>query len=347
MKRKINVIVICGGPSNERGISIKTGEYVLKSLPGKKYNPYLIEISEAGKWLLRGRREQLADSRSKTQALVPSQKQQFRNFDVAFIAMHGKFGEDGKIQALLELIGIPYTGSGVLASALGMSKIKTFEVVSKHGINTPRFIPLKSLISSKQQLSTLGKRIEREIGYPHVAKPNESGSSIGISIVHNRKELPLALKRAFKEDSQILIEEYIKGMELTCAIMGNSGQTPLLALPSVEIIPAGEFFDYDSKYFSPKTQEICPARISKKQTKQLQELSKKVHEILGCDGLSRSDFILTPRGQLYFLEINTIPGLTEASLSPKEAKVHGMTFGEFLDRQVQLALLKYKKCHGA
>lgn len=334
------MVVICGGPSNEREISLKTGEQVLNALP-TRYNPHLIEIKESGEWLLKAAYpKQITASRTRIKTLAPHQKRQFSNFDIAFIAMHGKFGEDGKIQALLETIGVPYTGSGVLASALGMNKRKTLEIVGRYGIKTPKFTFLYSLPDSKNQLAKVTKMIGRQIGYPCVIKPNESGSSIGISIVHNEKEIQNGLKKAFKEDRVILIEEYIGGLELTCAVMGNSGQTPLTALPPVEIIPANEFFDYDAKYFSKKTQEICPARISKQRTKQLQNLSKKVHEIIGCDGLSRSDFILTPGGQLHFLEINTIPGLTETSLSPKEAIADGMTFSGFLDKQIQLALLK-------
>lgn len=342
MPKKIKVVVICGGPSNEREISLKTGEQVLKALPAK-YTPHLIEIKKDGRWLLKADYpKQIATGKNKVRTLVPHQKQQFSDFDIAFIAMHGKFGEDGKIQALLETIGIPYTGSGVLASALGMNKRKTLEVLGRYDIKTPRFTFLCSMPDSKSQLTKVKKIIAEQVGYPCVIKPNESGSSIGISIVRNEKEVQAGLEKAFKEDSSVLIEEYIKGLELTCAVIGNSGQTPLTALPPVEIISANEFFDYDAKYFSKETQEICPARINEQQTKQLQNLSKKVHEIIGCDGLSRSDFILTSKNQLYFLEINTIPGLTETSLSPKEAIASGMTFSEFLDKQVELALLKKK-----
>lgn len=342
MPKKLNIIIICGGPSNERDVSLKTGEQVFKALP-KKYNSHLVEIKKNGRWLLRGSsNKQLASGLNERGLLVSNPKRQ-SNIDVAFIAMHGKFGEDGKIQALLETAGISYTGSGVLASALGMNKRKTLEIVAKYGIKTPKLITLNSRAILKKQLAGIKKEIAQKIGYPCVVKPNESGSSIGISIVRSSGEVPAALRRAFNEDSSILIEEYIKGLELTCAVMGNSGQTSLLALPPIEILPANEFFDYDSKYSSVKTQEICPARISKRQTNQLQGLAKKVHEIIGCDGLSRSDFILTARNAFYFLEINTIPGLTEGSLSPKAAKAYGLTFSEFLDKQIQLALLKKNK----
>lgn len=342
MPKKLNVIIICGGPSNERNVSLKTGEQVLRALP-KKYNSCLIEIEQSGRWLLRDDSNKKLTNGPNNSKLLISNPKWYNNFDIAFIAMHGKFGEDGKIQALLETVGISYTGSGILASALGMNKRKTLEIVAKYGIKTPKFISLNSSAILRKQLTYAKKEIAQKIGYPCVIKPNESGSSIGVSIVHSSREVPAALQQAFKEDNSILIEEYIKGIELTCAILGNSGQTQLLALPPIEIIPANEFFDYNSKYFSSKTREICPARINKRQTNQLQNLAKKVHEIIGCDGLSRSDFILTNKNVLYFLEINTIPGLTKGSLSPKAAKVYGLTFPKFLDKQIQLALLKNKK----
>ncbi len=345
MRKKIKVAVICGGPSNERAVSLKTGDQVLKALSTKKYETYLLEVTKQGGWLLKGgpTKNQRLQKTTPTLAVEkyrPS-KDILKTADVAFIGMHGKFGEDGKIQTLLELAGIPYTGSGILASALGMDKMKTLEIVGRYGVRTPKFLATSSIVPNTSVVG-LYKAVADRVGYPCVVKPNASGSSIGISIVKNKKQLLPAIKRSSKEDEKILIEEYIKGTELTCGVMGNSGQTELEALPPVEIIPEGEFFDYNSKYFSEKTKEICPARISAKTTARIQELSRKTHFVLGCDGLTRSDFILSPSGQLYFLEINTIPGLTEVSLCPKEARVAGMSFPEFLDKQIELALLKRK-----
>lgn len=352
-KKKINVVIICGGPSNERDVSLKTGAQILKALPGEKYNSRLIEITKDGRWELKGAvKKELSPANVETKKPTAGSTKSItgynpsggilNSFDVAFIGMHGKFGEDGKIQALLEVIGIPYTGSGVLASALGMNKIKTLELAEKYGLTVPNFLPLHSM-PEKKEFRLLQNIIAKKIGYSCVVKPNESGSSIGISIVKNKKGLLAALKKAFSEDKIVLAEEYIGGMELTCAVIGNSGQTKLEALPLVEIVPEGKFFDYKSKYFSKKTLEICPARIPARMTAEAQKLAKKIHFALGCDGLTRSDFILTPKNKFYFLEINTIPGLTEASLSPKEAKAAGMSFAEFLDKQLELALLKTRK----
>lgn len=339
-KNKINVLVICGGPSNEREVSLKTGLQIAKALPKDKYRLALAEISKEGKWFLLSGVDLLEAPKSNSKALIPAEdSKEFKTFDVAFVGMHGYFGEDGRIQALLETIGIPYTGSGVLASALGMNKLKTLEIVGRVGVSTPKFLSLHAMPSEKN-VRALQSRIKKEIGYPCIVKPNESGSSIGISIVRKPKDLVAALQKAFNEDRTVLIEEYIKGEEITCAIMGNTGQTELTALPPIEIIPAGEFFDYDSKYFALETKEICPARITKKQTKAVQKLAQKVHATIGCDGLSRSDFILTAKGKFYFLEINTIPGLTEVSLAPKAASAHGMPFPDFLDAQIKLAIAK-------
>jgi D-alanine-D-alanine ligase len=351
-KKKINVAVICGGPSNEREVSLRTGAQILKVLPKNKYNSRLIEITKNGRWLLKSKAERdkflkgEIESSGENAAKAMTIIEKINNpasFDVAFIGMHGKFGEDGKIQAILETLGIPHTGSGVLASALGMNKIKTFELVAKSGVKIPKFLPLY-YFPKKRDLKTLHRQVKEMVGYPCVVKPNESGSSIGITIVRNKKELVSALKLAFQEDKVVLIEEYIKGREMTCGVMGNSGRTKLVALPPLEIVPPdGRFFDYDAKYFSKETKEICPAPVNKKITEEIQKLAKKAHFVLGCDGLTRSDFILSPRNKLYFLEINTIPGLTEASLCPKEARAAGMSFGEFLDKQIELALLNTKR----
>jgi len=331
-KKKIRVAVVCGGLSSERDVSLKSGEQVAKSLPRKIYNVSKIEITKDGRWLLGKKSLTLFDPKAGIA------QNDLKRFDVVFVALHGKFGEDGKVQAILDVLGVPYTGSGALASALGMHKEKTNEIIQSAGVLVPKFVSLSQRNAKNMRLIRI--TVRRDIGYPCVVKPNESGSSVGITIVQNEKGLEEAIHEAFLEDASILIQKYIRGKELTCAVMGNSGTTALHALPIVEIIPDGIFFDYNAKYLSKKTQEICPANVNKRITRKVQELSKIVHQALGCDGLTRSDFILTSGGKLYFLEINTIPGLTEASLCPKEARAAGMSFGEFLDRQISLALLK-------
>lgn len=334
-RKKVRVAVLCGGPSNERDVSLKSGEQVIKSLPRKIYNVSKIEITKGGRWLLGKKSLTLFDPKAGIA------RNDLKRFDVIFIALHGKFGEDGRVQAILDVLGVPYTGSGTLASALGMHKEKTNEIIQGTGVLVPKFVSFSR--HNAKDMRLIRTTVRRDIGYPCVVKPNESGSSVGITIVQNEKGLEEAVHEAFLEDASILIQKYIRGKELTCAVMGNSGTTALRALPIVEIIPDGIFFDYNAKYFSKKTREICPANVNKQITREVQELSKIAHQVLGCDGLTRSDFILTPSRGLYFLEINTIPGLTEASLCPKEAKAAGINFGEFLDKQVKLALKKFQK----
>ncbi len=353
MHKKINVAIIGGGISNEREISLKTSKQIALALPSQKYNTFFIEIAKDNRWLFKKDHFSIKNgvSQEKSKSIILKDKNDYvanqdrlkERIDVVFIALHGKNGEDGKIQAIFDLLKIPYTGSGVLASALGMDKAKCLEFVSKYGIHVP-----KSIILSKKSVIDAGgvnNLIKEKINYPCVVKPNESGSSIGISIVEKEKNLKPAIVKAFQEDERIIIEEYIKGRELTCGILGNTGKTELLSLPPVEIITHdAEFFDYNAKYFSKNTEEICPANISQTLIKEIQKQAKKIHEILGCDGLTRSDFILSKKdGQLYFLEINTIPGQTEASLCPKEAMVIGLTFEEFIEKQIKLALNKHKK----
>jgi len=346
LKNKIKIAVISGGLSNERKVSIKTGRQVFNNLSEENYDKFLVEITHDGKWLLSKNNLKLGSNSNKIKTLTlmhPNHgvaKNDLKDFDLVFLALHGRFGEDGKIQAILDILDVPYTGSGVLASALGMNKIKTMEFLKGMGVKTPNSL----FFSNKQNidLKVINKMIKENINYPCVVKPNESGSSIGVNIIKSFSDLEQAIYEAYKADDQILVEEFLKGREITCGVLGNSNQTELEALPPAEIITDRAFFDYKAKYFSNKTQEICPANISAEQSIKVKDLAKTAHKALGCDGLTRSDFILKDN-EFYFLEINTLPGLTEQSICPKEAKAAGMTFAEFLDKQVKLAIIKSKE----
>lgn len=336
--KKLRIALICGGPSNEREVSLKSGTQIARSLEPQKYAVSLIEISKDGKWLLSQSTEK---SKKPGKAIAIFSKDtsitrsNLRKIDVAFIALHGYFGEDGKIQSMLELLKIPYTGSGVMASAIAMNKAKTMDIAALAGIKVPPFVLLNKSIRIKRELVKF-------LGYPLVIKPNESGSSVGITIAHDEKELEQSLRKAFQEGAEVIAQKYVEGRELTCGVMGNTGRTDLLALPPVEIVTNNKFFDYEAKYSSGKSEEICPAHVSKNIERAVQNLSKKIHALLGCDGLTRSDFILDKKGNLNFLEINTIPGMTEASLAPKEAKAIGWSFDKFLDKIIELAIQKHK-----
>lgn len=311
-----------GGFSSEREISLMTAKQIMAALPSDRYEADFIDVDKEGKWMDR-RGDIIAGT------------------DVAFIALHGRYGEDGRIQAVLDLWGVPYTGSGVLASALGMDKAKCMEFLAPAGIRIPAFVALRRGERSIEEIKSL---VSERFGYLCVVKPNESGSSVATAIVRSEDRLEAAVKAAFEEDKTVLVMEYVKGRELTCGVMGGSGQDKAEALPPIEIIAHGsEFFDYQTKYFSKTVEEVCPAAISKELTEKIQRLSEKIHQSLGCEGLTRSDFILSEKdGELYFLEINTIPGQTEASLCPKEAKAIGLSFAEFIEKQIRMALEKRK-----
>jgi len=249
-----------------------------------------------------------------------------RGVEAVFIAMHGPFGEDGTVQGMLELAGIPYTGAGVLASSLGMNKIMFKKVMAQEGIPLPDYLVLEKNDSQKKILN--------KFRFPLVVKPSDQGSSVGVSLVRHRRELGPALELAFEYSPKILIEEYLKGTEVSCGVLGN--EEPV-ALPVIEIIPKTEFFDYQAKYDETQCDEIVPARLSKRLTKRVQELAVQVFKAIECYGFGRIDMIIT-QGKPYVLEINTIPGLTPVSLLPKEAAAAGITYPQLLDRIIKLAL---------
>jgi D-alanine-D-alanine ligase len=251
---------------------------------------------------------------------ITSALRKMKGFSFVFIAMHGAFGEDGRIQALLEWIGVPYSGSGFLSSAMAMDKEISNEFYKKIELRVPHFVVLEKNLKNK----TLNIKI------PVVVKPANGGSSVGISIVKVRSDLPRALTRAFKEGRRIMIQEYIEGREFTCGVLEDK-QGKAFALPPTEIIPkASDFFDYKAKYKIGGSLEITPARLSKALTKNIQAMALKAHNSLGCNGMSRSDFILKG-SKFYILETNTIPGMTQTSLLPQAAKVADIDFPTMLD----------------
>lgn len=311
MKRKTRVIVLMGGKSPEHEVSLISGREVVGHLNPKKYEVFPVVISKDGqKWQLKNIEEFL-----------------MMKADVVFIAMHGQFGEDGTIQGLLELTGVPYTGAGVLASALGMDKPIFRNLIKNNDIKTPDF-----LVLNNNRIDEIWKRFS----LPVVVKPASLGSSVGVSIVHSKSELKEAVDNAFKFDKRIMVEEFISGIEISCGVLGNENP---VALPVIEIIPKTEFFDYEAKYVSGKCEEVVPARISDQLTKKVQEIAVKVFKAIGCRGFGRVDMIIN-NGEPYVLEINTIPGLTPNSLLPKEAAQAKISYPDLLDLLIKLALEK-------
>lgn len=344
---KLRVMVLMGGKTPEHDVSLVTGRGVVQDLDKRKYKVLPVVISPDGeKWQLKSLEKFLLQSTtgvgksvsqkkiqdykkklgSKRSRLLPQLKAE--KPDVVFLAMHGPFGEDGTIQGMLELAGVPYTGAGVLASALGMDKIMFRKVMLFEGLSMSDCL----VFGPRSKKAEIFKKFK----FPFVVKPSNQGSSVGISIVHKKNELNMALKAAFGYSRKILIEEYLPGTEVTCGVLGNDKPIPL---PLVEIIPKNEFFDYEAKYQADSCEEIVPARISKRLTKQVQDLAVRVFEAIGCRGFGRVDFIIS-RGKPYVLEINTIPGLTPNSLLPQEAAAAGISYSRLLDRVIELALEK-------
>lgn len=333
-----------GGRTPEYDVSLATGREVVTNLNRDKFEVLPIVISRDGqRWLplpleqffkldtaIRRLPDQIKEkpsqglSKPQTQTILNEEK-----INVAFIAMHGPYGEDGTIQGLLELLNIPYTCSGVLASALGMDKIMFRKILAAEKINFPRFLVFKKGDSSKQVWQFFKKP-------PVFVKPYNQGSSVGASVVHRHEELKMALTKAFAYSNPVLVEEYLKGTEISCAVLGN--ESPV-ALPLAEIVPKKEFFDYEAKYSNGMSEEIVPARIPAKLTKMIQNLSVRIFKAIGARGVARVEFIIVG-SKPYALEINTIPGLTSASIVPKEARGAGMTYPQLLDKLIELALKK-------
>ena len=338
--KKTRVVVLMGGKTPEHEISLISGREVVKNLSSLKYQVIPLVISRDGlKWQKIEKKSFLkaaasfTPQKSKKDGYFPK-SQTLKSLmelkklcDLVFIAMHGPFGEDGTVQGLLELLGVSYAGSGVLASSLGMDKLLFRKVMKAEGILVPKFMALRQGDSPNL--------VFKKLKIPLFVKPNNQGSSVGMSIVWKKQELAKALKKAFKFSKVVLVDEYIKGIELTCAILGNKKPK---ALPLVEIIPGNEYFDYQAKYEEVGTQEIVPARIAKSLTQKVQKIALKAYKAINCQGFSRVDFILKNRKQPVLLEINTIPGLTPMSLFPKAAKAANLSYAGLLDKIVSLAL---------
>lgn len=302
--------VLMAGPSTEKKISLKSGHAVRAALEKNGFNAVPVIIK--------------TDKLEDNLRLLKSKK-----IDCAFIALHGRFGEDGGIQKILKILKIPYTGSGVKASRLAMDKIASRKIFQRSGLSVPRFEVLKKNFYNDADLS--------DFTFPLVVKPATHGSSIGLSIVSNPADVPKAVNLAFKFDERIVIEEYIKGRELTVGILEEE------AMPVIEIIPKHAFFDYQAKYKKGLTDYIVPAKISPAVASSVKKAALSAHKLLGCFGCSRVDIILGEKDEPFVLEVNTIPGLTETSLLPKAARQLGIDFTSLCIKLIKLAHEKTKK----
>ncbi len=303
----IRVALLMGGRSAEREVSLNTGSQVSAALRERGFD--VLEIDTGSDEFV----TELAGA----------------EVDVAFVCLHGRFGEDGTVQGLCELLELPYVGSGVLASALAMDKVMSKHLFAQMGITSPEYLVLRK--GDGYDVEAITARL----GAKTVVKPANEGSSVGMSIAHTPQELPAAIDKAFQHDRAILVEQFVEGVEVTVGVLGNR---ELQALPTLEIVPEHEFYDYDSKYVPGMSSHIIPARVSEEAREECTKLSLAAHEALGCRGISRSDTIVTPDGRVYLLETNTIPGMTQTSLVPDAARAAGMEFPDFCARLVELAL---------
>jgi D-alanine-D-alanine ligase len=354
-RKRLRVAVLMGGPSPERDVSLASGLQVIQAADPQRYEILPYEITREGKWLPRPDLLRLAAPGSPPQvgavpevaastALVTRRIEDAVGdgvVDLAFIALHGPYGEDGTIQGLLELLGIPYTGSGVLASALAMDKLRSRQVGLVNGLPFPAYMVVDGGGWPGNRAEVV-KQFTQEMGLPCVVKPNAQGSSIGVTIVRAEDGLVPAVERALEYGEVVLIEEYIRGKELTCAILEDP-QTGIPApLPVIEIVPKREFFNYQAKYQPGASDEIVPARIPAALTQRVQQLALRAHRALGCEGMSRVDMIARET-EIVLLEVNTIPGLTLGSLLPKAAAAAGIGFPELVNRIIQGALRRERR----
>ncbi|PLX46863.1 MAG: D-alanine--D-alanine ligase [Desulfobulbaceae bacterium] len=309
MSARIRLALIAGGKSGERQVSLTGAKGVLAALDSSKY-----EVRQY-------------DPATDLARLAADADQ----LDVAFILLHGLLGEDGTMQGTLDLLGIPYQGAGVLGSALAMDKNLAKKLYQDAGLKVaPWQMADRADIDDPAALAA-------RVTMPVVIKPVRQGSSLGMSIAHNEEELAAGLAQAFQYDEEVMVEEFIRGREITCGVLGNR---ELTALPLVEIIPGEEypFFDYQAKYEPGASREVCPAELDAETTKRAQEYGLVAHRALKLKGYSRTDMILSEDGDIYVIETNTIPGMTPTSLMPQAAKAHGLDFPRFIDRLIELAM---------
>ncbi len=305
---KKTIALLAGGISSEREVSLKSGEQVYRALDKSKYAV------------------RRYDPKYDLSKLMADASQ----IDAALIILHGPFGEDGTVQGMLELLDIPYQGAGVLGSALAMNKVAAKQIYEQQGLPVlPYMIELRHAPSAPEKLVD-------QLGLPVVVKPACAGSSIGMAIVSDVADLSSAMNIAFEHDATVMVEAFIEGTEITGGVLGND---TLLPLPLIEIIPGQDhvFFDYKAKYTPGATQEICPARIDATLTQKAQKYAQMAHQALYCKGYSRTDMIV--RGKdIFVLETNTIPGMTPTSLFPQAAQAAGISFGQLLDRLIELGI---------
>ncbi|SEP68962.1 D-alanine--D-alanine ligase [Piscibacillus halophilus] len=307
----MKVAVLYGGTSKEREVSLSSGKGIINALEQIGHDVVAIDFNP----------KHLKEIMGKV-----------IDCDLVFIGLHGKQGEDGTVQGLLDLMGIPYIGSGVLASSLAMDKSKAKQIFEMNEIPVAK----GKTYGEHQDVDDVEQDIIREFQLPIVIKPNQEGSTLGLTIVNEKSQIKEAIDLAFTHDFEVLVEEFVKGRELTCAVLGKKGEEQ--SLPIIEIIPKSEYYDYESKYSEGGSEHICPAHIDEDLTERIQTYAVQAHRVLGCETYSRVDFILNESNEPIILEVNTLPGMTPTSLYPDAAKAIDMSYEDMLKKFISLTL---------
>lgn len=354
MSKKIKIAILFGGKSAEHEVSLQSAKNAYEAINKDKYEVVLLGIDKTGRWQINEASEYLLNAEdpkliklnksNNPVALVPSSQGQLSSLssdslrnkiDVVFPILHGTYGEDGTVQGLLKLAGVPFVGAGVLGSAVGMDKDVMKRLWRDADIPIGRFLTYKDV----NEIDFI--KVNSELGLPVFVKPANMGSSVGINKAKNKKEFDQAVKDAFKYDNKIIIEENIEGREIEVAVLGN--QEPKASVPG-EIIPSHEFYSYEAKYIDEQGAKTeVPAKISEKEKKLIQDLAVKAFKVLECEGMARMDFFLKPNGGVIVNEINTIPGFTSISMYPVLWQASGIGYSDLIDRLIQLALERFER----
>lgn len=348
MDQKTRVALIFGGKSVEHEVSIQSATNVFTAIDKSKYDVTLIGIDKKGVFRLLTpsvfqKRESWEEKDQviflphpeRGQLLNLIQRKVLDPIDVVFPLLHGSLGEDGTIQGMLKIMNLPFVGTGVLGSAIGMNKEATKRLLREAGVPVVRFLS----VTTSSQLSF--QEVVEEIGLPFFVKPANLGSSVGISKIKREEDFFPALQNAFRYDQKVLLEEYIEGQEIECSVLGN--ENPLVSIPG-EIVPQHDFYSYEAKYLDDQGAIlIVPARLSKEATLLVQEMALRSFTTLYCEGMARVDFLIRKNGEVFVSEINTIPGFTKISMYPKLWEASGISYPQLIDRLIKLALERFEK----
>ncbi len=342
MKDKINILVLAGGLSDERQVSLISAGAIVAALKRLGFNINVLDTATGqslldtnGNYLLEKDNKSLSKLALKqSESLVLSEAikgEPYNNSDLVFIALHGGAGEDGTIQALLDLVNIRYTGSNMMSSAMAMNKSIAKQLIQNEKIPTPKYLLLNQ---NKGSIEEQIRSVVDTFQLPLIVKPNNSGSTVGLTMVKSADLISDAIKTAYSVSHEVLVEEYIKGREITSAVLDDE------SYPLVEIIPSNELYDYDCKYTKGKSEYICPAKLPDEITDLITDYGRRAYDALKCSGLARVDFILDKDNIPWFLELNTLPGMTELSLAPMAAKAAGIDFDSLIDKICKSAFKK-------